>query len=314
MKIVFFGSDHFSLWALKACLASPHETVLAVTGPDRQRGRGLKVLSTVVRVYAGENKITVRAPADLKDLALADEISALAPDVYVVSSYGHYIPSAYLRVPRIVALNVHPSLLPKYRGSTPIQAALLNGDTETGVSVIEVVRAMDAGDIFLQRRAAVSGRENASTLSERLARLSYDLTLEALAQAASGSLTRTPQDESRASYVPKLGKEDGRIDFYMTAVEMDRRIRAFYPWPVCYGLWSGERVGVIEAVPEDGVVREAPGTLTEIREDGALKIAAREGYICFVRVQPAGKRVMSGADFARGRRLRPGAVFSEAAP
>lgn len=314
MKIIFFGSDDFSLATLNACLESPHQVSLVVTTPPQKQGRGLVLTPTPVQVFAESRRLPCEAPADLKDDHFAAKIRALAPELFVVASYGKFIPGRYLSIPAYASLNVHPSLIPLYRGSSPIQWPILNGDLETGVSIIEVARKLDAGDVFVQVRMPLRGTETHPSLRAALAELSHDELLKLLRSIPEQPLKRTPQQENMATYAPKLTKEDGRLSFArMSAREIDRKIRALQPWPGTFTEWFGQRTSILAGTIEPSGVSGKPGTLLSLHPDGAMTVAAREGALRIRQIQPAGKNPMSAAAFANGRRLKPGDVLEETA-
>lgn len=312
MKIVFFGSDDFSLSSLKACLESPHQVSLVVTTPPQKQGRGLVLTPSPVQVFAEVHNLAYASPADLKDDAFTQTIRDLKPDLYVVASYGKFIPGRYLALPSWGSLNVHPSLVPLYRGSSPIQWPLLNGDRETGVSIIEVAKKLDAGDIFRQVRIPLNGTETHPALRQKLADISHDELLGLLQTLPIRPLKRTPQDESLATYARKLTKEDGAVALdQMTALEIDRRVRALQPWPGTFLNLFGQRTALLETALEDSTAAAVPGMLTALNSDGSLSVAAREGILRIKTLQPAGKKPMLGIDYANGRRLKPGSLLAE---
>jgi len=310
MKIIFFGSDFFSLAALKACLETSHEVILIVTTPAQKKGRGLTLSPSPVQEFAESRGLPFEAPADLKDAAFFEKIKSLSPDAYVVSSYGKFIPGRYLDLPKVAALNVHPSLVPRYRGSGPIQWALLNGDKETGVSIIEVARKLDAGDIFCQVRMPILDREDHPGLEKRLTDRSYEVLLDLLNTLPDKPLTRTVQEESQTVYARKLTKQDGHLDWAEPAAILDRKVRALKPWPGTYVTVAGARLGILETTCLEEPDTPAPGTVIRIAEDQSLHVAAASGILALHRVQPEGKRPMSGADFARGKRLAAGTLLN----
>jgi len=309
MTIVFFGSSDFSIPALKACLDSPHEVILVVSTPDQKKGRGLKLHPTPVKTFALEHKLPVEAPDKLKDSACFERVKKLKPDLFVVSSYGKFIPSAWLTLPSKLSLNVHPSLLPKYRGASPINRPILNGDDETGVSIIEVTSKLDSGDIFSQLRYPLDPRIDAEQLSEVLAEKSYGLLAEIFGQIERGILRRVPQSDSDASYADKLVKEDGHLIFSDPAAALDRKIRGLKPWPVTFTMFQGEPLQILDGFPENEKSSEKPGTLLQIGKEGSISVATGDGVLKILRVKPAGKKEMNAADFIRGRRLEPGFAF-----
>lgn len=315
MKIVFFGSDDFSLSSLKACIESPHEVSLVVTTPPQKQGRGLVLTPSPVQVFAELHKLPFASPAELKDDGFTQTIRDLKPDLYVVASYGKFIPGRYLSLPSFASLNVHPSLVPLYRGSSPIQWPILNGDRETGLSIIEVAKKLDAGDVFRQVRIPLHGTETHPALRQKLAQIAHHELLELLNSLPSQPLKRTPQDESLATYARKLTKEDGFVALQqMSALEIDRKVRALQPWPGAFLNLFGQRTSLLETALGDNEAAAVSGMITALNSDGSISVAARAGILRIKTLQPAGKKPMLGVDYANGRRLKPGSMLAENSP
>jgi len=311
MKIVFFGSDEFSIKSLEACLHSGMELVLVVTTPHQKKGRGLKLEWSEVFDYCRSKKLPVVEYAKLKDPQVAQDLIALRPDIFVVASYGKLIPASLLQIPKY-RLNVHPSLLPKYRGSAPIHWPILNGDKETGVSIIDIDEKLDAGDIYWQEKTPIDPRADAAQLSSELARYAYGILKKVLDQIKEGKLKGVPQNEAEATLAPRLTKQDGELSFAgMTAETMDRRVRGLQPWPGAYCFIRGERISLLETDLPGSSTTQKPGTLLAIEKDGGIQIATKYGVLKILKVKPEGKKVMTAADFSRGRRLTSGLLLSE---
>jgi len=304
MKIVFFGSDSFSIKALEACLHSGMELALVVTTPAKKKGRGLQLESSEIFDYCQTKNLPVSEYPTLRDPKVSQELIALRPDIFVVASYGKLIPVNLLEIPKY-RLNVHPSLLPKYRGSAPIHWPILNGDKETGVSIIDIAEKLDAGDIYCQERIPIDPRTNAEQLASELARFSYGILKKVLAQVQEGKLKGVPQNEAEATLAPQLSKQDGELSFTtMTAEAMDRKVRGLQPWPGTYCFIKNERIALLETDLPGATTAEKPGTLLAIEKDGSIQVAAQEGILRILKVKPEGKKAMSAADFARGRRIQ----------
>ncbi|MDD3294881.1 MAG: methionyl-tRNA formyltransferase [Geobacteraceae bacterium] len=314
MKIIFFGSDAFSIKALEACLHSGMEVAMIVTTPAQKKGRGLKLEPSEVAAYCLAKALpTVEYPS-LKDPQVARDLLALRPDIFVVASYGKLIPNSLLKIPKY-RLNVHPSLIPKYRGSAPVHWPILNGDQETGVSIIDIAEKLDAGDIYCQEKIPIPADVNAAELTSELARFSYGLLKKVLEQVRNGKLRGTPQNESEATLAPQLSKTDGALSFHaMTAETLDRKIRGLQPWPGAFAFMNGERVAILRNDLPAIETNEKPGTVLAIEKDGGLVLATARGAIRLLRVKPEGKKEMAAAEFARGRRLVPGAEIHEKNP
>lgn len=305
MKIIFFGSSEFSLSALQACLDSPHDLCRVITTPDQPRGRGLKSEPTEVRLLALEKDLPVIAPERLKDPDLIDSIQKLQPDVYVVSSYGKFIPASWLKIPRAGTLNVHPSLVPRYRGAAPINWPILEGERETGLSIIEVAKELDAGDIFYQQVHPIGPDTDAPTLSRELAELSYGALLRVLDQMSRNALQRRPQNHAGQTYARKLEKEDGHVTWETPAMIIDRKVRGLAPWPGVFLMHGPERLKLIRTGFRAVDCQEKPGTLLRCSREG-VEIATSDGCLILHTVQAAGKKAVNAADFINGRRLKPG--------
>jgi len=307
MRVVFFGSAAIGFSSLEALLASAQDEVVSVvTQPDRPAGRKQQLTPCPVKTFAQERGIPVLSPEKVKDSF--PELAALKADLFVVVAYGQYIPQSVLALPRQGAINLHPSLLPKYRGSSPIQWAVASGDTQTGVTIIYVREKMDAGDMILQRELPISPGDTSATLEPVLAAAGADLLMEAVEQIRNGTIRRRPQDEAAATEIRKLTKEDGRLDWTLPAAMLRNRIRGFTPWPGCYcELPDGQRLKVLRAGVEkrDG----APGEILEAEGAGPL-VAAGEGALRLLEVQPAGKCAMDGASYLRGYPLVQGSQLA----
>ena len=296
LRIIFLGSPPFATRVFEGLAESAHAPILLVTPPDRARGRGRKVEASPLVAAARERGIDVLQPRTVKDDEVVAQLAALEPDLFVVVSYGELLREPFLELPRFGSLNVHPSLLPRWRGATPIQAALLAGDEITGTSIQRMVLALDAGDVVEQRELAVEPGETAGALAARLAELSADALLTALDAIAQGTATFTPQDSQGVTICKKLKKTDGLLDWTRPAVELERRVRAMHPWPGgSTTLPNGDTLRVWEArlasVPP-GATGEA-GTILE--NDGRLVVAAGSGALELVLIQAPGKRALDAA-------------------
>lgn len=302
------GSPPFATPILERLLQSVDHAVLGlVTPPDRPRGRGREVVRSELAVLADQAGLPVLQPTSTKDQAFVDALATLGADALAVASYGEILRANILEMCPHGALNVHGSLLPRWRGASPIQRAIAAGDAETGVSIQRMVLALDAGDVILEKRIAIGPDDTAADLFDRLSELGASALIEALDRLDAGTATFTPQDASGVTLAPKLKKDDGRIDFGRPAAEVARHIRAMTTWPGARtSLPGGRDLVVLKALPADGLgpVKEEAGVL--LRGDDLL-IAAGDGTaIRLVTVKPAGKGAMDGAAFLRGTRLEPG--------
>jgi len=303
MRVVFFGSAAIGFPSLEALLASAQDEVVAiVTQPDRPAGRKQQLTPCPVKAFAQERGIPVLSPEKVKDSL--PELAALKADLFVVVAYGQYIPPPVLSLPKYGAINLHPSLLPKYRGSSPIQWAVANGDTRTGVTILYVSEKMDAGDIILQREVSIDSDDTSATLEPVLAAAGAELLMEAVEQIRDGTVRRRPQDDSAAIEVRKLTKEDGKLDWTLSATILRNRIRGFTPWPGCFcEMPDGQRLKVLCSAIEDRA--GVPGEILEAAGRGLL-VATGEGALRLLAVQPAGKCAMDGDSYLRGYPLVPG--------
>jgi methionyl-tRNA formyltransferase len=311
MNIVFLATGAIAVPVLRRILADgTHSVTGVITQPDRPAGRNRQLTPSPVRQAAVEAGLDVLAPEKIRDSAVMDWLAARAPDIAVVFAYGQLIPRRVFDFPPHRTLNIHPSLLPLYRGAAPINWALADGHTETGVSIMYIAEAMDAGDILLQQRVTIAPEEDAESLSTRLADLGATLLLDAFRLIGEGHARATPQDHAHATHARRLTKEDGRIDWTLPAAALHNRVRAFQPWPGAYfpepGGPAGAMVKVGRTRPAAG--QGAPGTLLELAADGPV-VAAGEGAVQLLALQPAGKRMIPGPDFVRGCRWAPGTVL-----
>lgn len=307
MRVVFLGSPPFATPILQRLLDGPHEVLGLVTPPDRPRGRGRAVVRSELAACADAAGVPVLQPESTKDPSFVEALAAFGADVLVVASYGEILRRDVLELCPHGALNVHASLLPRWRGASPIQRSIAAGDAETGVSIQRMVLALDAGDVVLSKATPIGPQETAADLFERLAALGADAISEALDRIEAGAATYEPQDEALVTLAPKLAKEDGRIDFSATAAEIDRHVRAMTTWPGARTrLPDGRDLVVLEVeATEDasGADGAAPGTLLDGKD---AVVRAGDGAVRLVRVKPAGKGVMEGAAFLRGARLDAG--------
>jgi methionyl-tRNA formyltransferase len=300
MRVVFFGTPRFAVPSLQALVDAGFEVPLVVTQPDRPVGRSGRPRPSHVAELAAARGIPVDRPERLRGNAeFFERLAAARPDVIAVVAYGKLLPSEILDLPPLGCVNVHASLLPRHRGAAPVQGAILAGDRETGVVTMRIVPELDSGPLYLERRVMIGEREDAASLSERLAVEGANLLVETLHGVAAGSLVPRPQT-GEPSYSRPLSREEGKIDWRMPAEEIERRLRAFSPWPGLYTYLGSERVKLIDVQAEGRAVPQGePGTLWE--EMGKAKVAAGKRTVLVLRqVQRAGRQPVSGIDFLRG--------------
>jgi len=305
LKIIFLGSDSFAVPALSALHTSPHEVSLCVTQPDRPQGRGRQIQPCPVRRCALELGIRTLTPEKIGDAV--DALAAIRPDLAVVTAYGQYLPKAILAVPRFGFINIHPSLLPAYRGAAPMQWAIADGLAETGVTIQQVVSRMDAGPILAQQTAPLLASETLVEVEPRLAAIGAAMLLDVIAQIEQGTAQPREQDEAAVTWARKLQKEDARLDWTMPARTLHNRVRGFQPWPGTFAMLGEGRLRILRTQVEEG--SGLPGTFLERTGLGPL-IACGEGALRLIEVQPEGKRAMTGADFLRGSHLPDDARLS----
>ncbi len=304
-RVLFLGTPAFALPSLHA-LAHATTVVAAITQPDRPAGRGRPLASPPVATAARQLGIHLLQPERLKSAAVLEEVSDLRPDLLVTVAYGRIVPRALLELPALGAINLHPSLLPLYRGASPIQAAIAAGDSMTGVTIAYMTEELDAGDIVLQRKVPIRPEETAGELEARLAAEGASLLVEAVGLIARGEASRRPQDHARATYVGRLTKADGALMWSQPARELVNRVRAMNPWPSAYALWRGRVLKIWRARVIEG--RGNPGQVLEAGEKG-ITVASGEGAVILTEVQWEGGRRMSAGEFLRGHPLRPGELL-----
>lgn len=303
------GTPEFAVPVLEA-LADAHRVVGVVTQPDRPAGRGRRLAPSPVKQVALEHGLMLSQPHSLRTPEAVAQLSAWRPEVIVVAAFGQILPQDVLDIPPHGCLNVHGSLLPRWRGAAPVTAAILAGDEVTGVTIMQMDAGLDTGPVLAQREEPIAPDDTQATLEERLARLGAELLVETLVAYLAGSLLPRSQPDEGATYAGQLRKEDGWLDWSRPAVELDRRVRAFTPWPGAFTMWRGRRLKVLRAVPlpawRGGV---SPGTVVALA--GGVVVATGEGALRLEEVQLAGKRPMDIGAFLRGQRDFAGSVLAQ---
>ncbi|MNJ27457.1 Methionyl-tRNA formyltransferase [compost metagenome] len=299
MRIVFAGTPEFAAEHLKALIDSPYEVVAVYTQPDRPAGRGQKLMPSAVKQLAVDNGIQVLQPPTLRNAEAQAELAALKPDLMVVVAYGLILPQAVLDIPRLGCINSHASLLPRWRGAAPIQRAVEAGDNESGVTVMRMEAGLDTGPMLLKVSTPISATDTGGTLHDRLAEMGPPAVLEAVAGLAAGTLQGEVQDDSLATYAHKLNKDEARLDWSRPAVELERLIRAFNPWPICHSTLNGEAVKVLAASLSTG--SGAPGEILGASKDGLI-VACGEQALCLTRLQLPGGKALNFSDLFNSRR------------
>jgi methionyl-tRNA formyltransferase len=307
MRIVYMGTPEFAVPALVLLACGEHRVEAVYTGLDKPAGRGREVVPPPVKKKALELGLEVRQVASLKNDDAVAALQALQPDLIIVASFGLILSPRVLAVPPYGCINLHPSMLPRYRGPTPIPAAILSGDDVTGASIMLMDAGIDSGPVLAQRTVSIEPSDTTQSLTDKLAITSADLLMETLPRWLSRSLAPQPQRSGEATYTRMLGKNDGEIDWHLPAVELWRRVRAFYPWPTCFTSWNGKGMRILEALPQAGQHGD-PGRVLDL-DRGDVGVQTGEGILKLVRVQLGGKKEMEIKEFVRGQRSFVGSVL-----
>ncbi|MGH8434856.1 MAG: methionyl-tRNA formyltransferase [Pseudomonas sp.] len=299
MRIVFAGTPEFAAQHLQALLNSEHQLVAVYTQPDRPAGRGQKLMPSPVKQLASQHAIPVHQPQTLRDPVAQEELAALQADLLVVVAYGLILPQVVLDTPRLGCINSHASLLPRWRGAAPIQRAIEAGDDESGVTVMQMEAGLDTGPMLLKVRTPISAEDTGGSLHERLAELGPPAVLQAISALAAGTLKGEVQDDKLATYAHKLNKDEARLDWQRPAVELERLIRAFNPWPICHSTLNGAPLKVLAAQWVQG--QGQPGQIIHADREG-LSVACGEGALRLTRLQLPGGKPLNFADLFNSRR------------
>lgn len=320
MKIIFMGTPDFAGQALKDLLESRHQVLAVFTQPDRPRGRGKKVSFTPVKEIALEAGLPVYQPKKIRDPEIIEKIKELDPDIIVVAAYGRILPVDILNLPRHGAINIHASLLPKYRGAAPIHWALINGEEKTGVTIMQMDEGMDTGDMLLKKEIIIDQAANTGDLFNQLALLGGQALLEALDAIEKGQLEGEKQNEDEATYAPMLAKEDEILDWQMPASDLVNKIRGMNPWPGVYTFFRNQRLKIHKASLADSYQVQVlsnieensvrPGLIAGFGQEGIL-LATGQGFILLESLQPAGKKAMDHTDFINGYQVHEGEVLGK---
>ena len=310
MRIVFAGTPEFAAQHLQALLDAGREIVAVYTQPDRPAGRGQKLMPSPVKQLAQQHNIAVYQPQTLRDPTAQAELAALRPDLMVVVAYGLILPQVVLDTPRLGCINSHASLLPRWRGAAPIQRAIEAGDASSGVTVMQMEAGLDTGPMLLKVATTITADDTGGSLHDRLAELGSAAVVEAVAKLAIGALVGEIQDDSLATYAHKLNKDEARLDWGRPAVELERLVRAFNPWPICHSTLNGEALKVHAAQLGEG--EGAPGTVLAADKNG-LTVACGQGALRLTRLQLPGGKALNFSDLYNSRReqFAPGLVLGQ---
>lgn len=310
MKIVFMGTPDYAAVALQALLEAGHEITAVVTQPDKPKGRSRELVPPPVKACAVENGIPVLQPKRIKRREAIEELRRFPADVYVVAAFGQILSQEILDIPPFGSLNIHASLLPKYRGASPIQHVIIDGEERTGITIMQMDAGIDTGDILYQKETGISPEDNYETLHDRLAALGGEAVVEALSLLEQGKLAPVKQDEDFSCYAPLIGKEMGKIDFSREAAAIDRLIRGMTPWPSAFTSYRGKQLKIWRA--EAAVTDKAgvPGEILRTEKD-CVTVAAGQGALCIYELQLEGKKRMTAHDFLLGVKMQPGEVLGQ---
>jgi methionyl-tRNA formyltransferase len=304
MKIIFAGTPDFAAAALQALLARRFAIVAVLTQPDRPSGRGMKLQPSPVKQVALEHGLPVLQPPTLKDASIQAQLQAYGADVMVVAAYGLILPAAVLNLPRYGCLNIHASLLPRWRGAAPVQRAILAGDAETGITIMQMDEGLDTGGMLLKKTCAIGPEDTAAGLLEKLAGLGGEAIVEALGLLSAARLVSTPQDNAQATYAAKLTKGEGELDWTLDAVQLARAVRAYNPFPVALTHMRGVPVKIWRASMRSGL-RGEPGTVLSV-DKGGIVVACGSGALCLEVLQRPNAKAMPAAQFNQGFAVQPG--------
>lgn len=324
MKIVFMGTPDYAAEALRALIAAGHEITAVVTQPDKPKGRSKELIPSPVKVCAMEHGIPVMQPRRIKTPEAVEQLRQYPADVYVVAAFGQILSQEILDIPKYRSLNIHASLLPKYRGCSPIQHVIIDGEEKTGITIMQMDAGIDTGDMLYKKEISISPDDNYETLHDKLMVLGGEAIVEALVLLEEGKLVPEKQNSEDSCYAPMIDKKMGEIDFAKSAVEIDRLIRGMTPWPSAYTTYRGKQMKIWKAVPENmdkvqtsgennGSKQEGeaiPGAILSVEKDSVL-VATGEGTLRIYELQLEGKKRMSTRDFLLGVKMQPGEVLGQ---
>lgn len=310
LKIVFAGTPQFAAIALQKLLDTNHNVIAVYTQPDKPSGRGLKLTASPVKTLALTAKLPLFQPVSLKDTDAQSVLADLKADVMVVAAYGLLLPAAILNIPRLGCINIHPSLLPRWRGAAPIQRTIFSGDSKTGVTIMQMDQGLDTGPMLYQCECKMATNETAASLHDKLAHLGADALIETLTLLAQDKIKPHIQDNALATYAHKISKEEALIDWMRPAVELEREIRAFNPWPVAHTSWQGQNLRIWQATAISYHGNAHPRTILHASQEG-IDIATGDGALRLLEIQQAGSKRLAIADFynAKHHELQIGSSF-----
>lgn len=308
-NVIFMGTPEFSVPTLNVLHKSHHNVVLVVTQPDRPKGRGRKLTPPPVKLTASELGYEVIQPDTLRTDFISDQLKMYQPDVFVVVAFGHILTGKLLNIPKYGAINIHASLLPKYRGVSPIQWAIINGEKETGITTIQMDTGTDTGDILLSQKIPIGANDTASSLHDRLADLGADVLMKTLDLLEVKKIKPIPQDHSLFTYAPKLQKKDGHIDWSMPAEKIERWIRAMIPWPGAFTFHREKRLKIFSSSVKPVDIDDPPGVVIE-SDSNELLVSTGKHLLSIVEIQSASGKKLTAKDFLQGNKIQPGDILT----
>ena len=311
MKIIFAGTPQFAAFALEALLVNGQTVAAVLTQPDRPAGRGMQLLASPVKQLALQHDLPVLQPTTLKSTAIQQQLADYQADVMVVAAYGLLLPPAVLQLPHYGCLNIHASLLPRWRGAAPIQRAILAGDSETGITIMQMDEGLDTGNILLKRTCPIGANDTAQTLHDKLAELGARTIVEALDQLERGTLEPAAQDDTQATYAAKLTRNEAQIDWSRDAAEIGCMVRAYNPFPVAVSMYNTVPIKIWQASLCDDETRGEPGTVQAVEKDGIV-VSCGRGTLRLEVLQRPGGKALPAAQFIQGFAVRPGDRFTSA--
>ena len=312
LRIVYFGTPQFAVPSLDALLGSRHAVVAVVSQPDRPRGRGHRVLPTATHEVAAAHGVPIWQPERLRDEAFLGEVAALRADLGVVAAFGRLLPEALLEIPRLGMINVHASILPRWRGAAPVHRAVMAGDTETGVTIMRVVKELDAGAMFAVRRRVIGPDETSVEVEHALAGIGAGVLLETVEALAGGRAEETPQPGTGITYAAKLTREESAVPWSDTAAQIHNKVRGLQPWPLVAARLAGTRVLIHRTGLTGALSDRPPGSILRAQGDELSVVAGDGGVLRILEIQPEGRRVMRTREFLAGRRIDAGGSIAPA--
>ena len=307
MKVIYMGTPDFAVGPLEAIIEAGHEVCVVVTQPDKPKGRSKELIPSPVKQCAMNYGIPVLTPEKIKVEESVKELSRYPADIGVVAAFGQILSEEILSMPTFGCINIHASLLPKYRGAAPIQWSIIDGEAETGVTIMQMDKGLDTGDILFQKKVPISPEETGESLFDKLADTGASLVVEALERIEKGEVSPIKQEEEKSSYAKMLKKETGRIDFNKSALELERLVRGLYPWPSAYTFYQGKQLKIFGSEADPSMEGE-PGRIKQVTKD-AVYVGTKEGCLVIKELQLEGKKRMSAKEFLLGKSFAPGEML-----